>query len=150
MHKLDILIAANGCYYHHYYSVNNTSHTYHSVYFAIEKENEKLQNDYFIAKPDLKIKFREIDERRINIEIKSIKANSNKIDDLYFKFDIPGRFAKLSNEKKMTFGESNIHSSMLAGNAWVDIAQTVYVECKSISRMATQNAPPMATSKCPT
>ncbi len=106
--------------------------TYHSVYFAINKAEKKQLTEFENAKPEVKINIEEIDSSSLKISIQSVKANSNKIDDLYFKFDIPGQFTKISKEAKITVGEGKVHSSMLASNAWGDIAQTIYVECKDI------------------
>jgi len=48
--------------------------------------------------PKIDISFNELTNHQLEITLKSLNKNSSKIDELYFRFDIPGVFINISNE----------------------------------------------------
>lgn len=85
-------------------------------------------------KPELNIEFSERDNQQLYIGIFSKNAKGTQIDDLHFKFDVPGEFISCIEKHKEKMGNSSVSHSMLAavGNPAVVIATTIHVHCSAI------------------
>ena len=84
----------------------------------------------------MKFTVREAGESNIVVEIFAPATNASPIQDLFYKFDIPGRFITAELEGKDKIESCAIYDSHLArigtDSGMQIIAQTVHVDCKSI------------------
>ncbi len=82
-------------------------------------------------KPEVKVDIQER-EKEIVVTLESTKPHGGIIDDLFFKFDIPGKFtsAVINNKQKMEHVQ--IYPTFLAGVGNDTIAQTVHIYCKTV------------------
>ncbi len=98
-----------------------------------ENQIKAEKNKQFMSlKPEILIDISENSPNQLAVTITSTKPNSNKIEDLYFTFDIPGRFVQLTRQHKDRVGESKVSPSFLVGNHWGTLAETIYVVCSAI------------------
>lgn len=81
------------------------------------------------ARPQITLEFIERSDTQVVFEVYYPATNTAPVDDLFFKFDIPGDYlaSDISNKDKME--SCVVSSTSLLGDG---LAETVHVHCKSI------------------
>ncbi|MCD4731517.1 MAG: hypothetical protein K8R74_13010, partial [Bacteroidales bacterium] len=95
----------------------------------LEKEDTEL-----IAKlrPEIKIEIFENNKSNIRVEITSIKESSEKIENLFLKFDLPGVFDSITQVYKERIGNYKITPSFLCGSGYQTDAQTIHISIQDL------------------
>ncbi len=106
--------------------------TYWGVHFSIIKQQDAIALDKANKKPEVEVKVFEAKENELRFEIKSIKRNSAPIENIFFKFDIPGIYLNHKERHKEKTESCSISKSFLARHGEQTIAETVYGQCKKI------------------
>ena len=86
-----------------------------------------------LARPEVSISVSDPERGRIDITVSSRKTTGNTVDSLSFQLDIPGIFQDSVEKPSERAGQHRVFSSFLAGSNGRVIAETVLVNCYSIS-----------------
>lgn len=86
------------------------------------------------VKPTMSITFSERNDQQLYIELISKNSEGTQVDDLYFKFDVPGEFISFDEKHKDKIRSCSVSHSWLAGvgNPMIITATTVYIHCSGI------------------
>ena len=106
--------------------------TYLAMIQAEERSKRTRDLKFAQLKPKIKIDISESSPSQVAVTISSTRTNANKIEDLYFTFDIPGRFKAITREHKDRVGHCSVVPSFLVGNHWGTLADTIHVECRTL------------------
>lgn len=109
------------------------SDLYNDYLLWSEEIKEKQETElYKTAKPKVKIEVLDNNKNNIRVEISSIAENSEEINNLFMKFDIPGVYIKLDHIYKERVGDFNVSSSFLCGTGDSTDAQTIHIGVSDI------------------
>jgi hypothetical protein len=102
---------------------------------TIQRRVEGIQRKSM--KPLVDLKLREASESNIVVELLAPNTNASPIQDLFYKFDIPGEFISAEIQSKQGVERCEVSESHLASigkedGGWEVIAQTIHIHCRSI------------------
>ncbi len=95
----------------------------------LDKE-EKIQ--VANLRPKVKIELSENSISNLRVEITSLNKNSEKIENLFLKFDLPGVYDTISNIHKERVGEYKITPNFLCGSGNQTNAETIHISIKDL------------------
>ncbi len=106
--------------------------TYWGVHYSFSKQQLAIAFDKTNKKPEVEFQVLELKENELRLVIQSTQNDSSPIDNLFFKFDIPGVFLSHKERHKEKTEYCSLGSSVLAGNGGITIAETIYGQCRKI------------------
>ena len=102
------------------------------INYSFSKQQTATIEDRKIKKPEIKIQVIEQKADKLRLELQSTKTGSSPIDNLFFKFDIPGIYLNHKEMYKEKIENCTISRSFLAGTGGQTIAETIHGQCQGI------------------
>lgn len=106
--------------------------TYWGIYHSINIKHEIEQQEKVDKKPQIDITLIELNDSIIQFTVKSFDKNLIPIDNLFFKFDIPGEYVSQTGKFKERIESYSILNSFLAGIDNETICETIHCQFNNI------------------
>jgi len=102
------------------------------LYWSKETKEKQESELYKISRPKVKIEVTENNSNSIRVRITSTAEKSEKIDNLFMKFDIPGVYKELGHINKERVGAFTVTPSFLSSTGDSIDAQTIHISISDL------------------